>query len=235
MNQDEFQIKKVQFENELYSFFDRNKVVIKNNSKRLCHFFEMACYSRVVHYYRNQNFTIQPRSPMGNESVFKFKSTTRGSPNNYSFFRISRNIVNSAQDRKEYDIRSNIPIRSSYDSGTYVPDIVVSNASDELDIQQIENQNLITFCEVKYLKPHPEMLANFIGMLHELTPDLLDGPNVRGGLHPAPALIASGHSSENVDQISIGMRNRYTVNFALNYENNSGGLAVVKRIGELPL
>jgi hypothetical protein len=76
------------------------------------------------------------------------------------------------------------------------------------------------------------MLANFIGIVHELKPDLLNGPNVREGLHPAPALMASGHSSKNVKQISGEMKKQYTVNFALFDENNSTGLIDEKRISE---
>jgi hypothetical protein len=230
MKDDEFQNKKHQFENELYSFFDRNEVTIKNNSNRLCHYFEMACYSKVIQYYRNRHFRIQPYPP--GESTFRFKSTTKGSPNKYSFFRVSENIANPEQEIKEYDIRSNMPVCSSFDNCTYIPDIVVSEMSEDDNIQRIENQNLITFCEVKYLKPHPEMLANFIGIVHELKPDLLNGPNVREGLHPAPALMASGHSSENVHHISGEMKKRYTVNFALFYENNLARLVAEKRISE---
>ena len=229
MSAAEVKQKQDQFMNELYSFFDRNYVTIKINSKRLCHYFEMACYSRVLQYYRSQNFTIDTRSPHGNQKVFKFKSTTKGTPNNYSFFRVSRKLANSDKTRV-YDIRSNMPVCSSFDNCIYIPDIVVSKASDKNDIEQIENRDLITFCEVKYLLPYPEMLANFIGTIHELTPDLLTGPVVREGLHPAPALMPSGHSSENVNQISIGMKKRYTVNFAFHYDNNLAGSNDVKRI-----
>ena len=232
MSDAEFKQKRDQFMDELYSFFNRNDVAIENNSKRLCYFFEMACYSRILHYYRNQNFILKPKCLKKNKGVFKFKFTASGIPNNYSFFRISRNIENSEQKR-EYDIRSNMSVCSSFDNCTYVPDIVVSKASDENDIERIEKQNLITFCEVKYLKPYPEMLANFIGTVHELTPDLLGGPDKRIGEHPAPTLMASGHSSENVNEISKGMRKRNTVNFALNYENNSAGFEAEKRIGGL--
>ena len=231
MNDDEFQNKKHQFLNELYSFFDRNEVTIKNNSNRLCHYFEMACYSKVIQYYRDHHFNIQPCPQK--ESTFRFKSTTKGSPNKYSFFRVSENIANSGQKMKKYDIRPNMPVCSSFDNCTYIPDIVVSKMSDENNIQRIENQNLITFCEVKYLKPHPEMLANFIGIVHELKPDLLNGPNVREGLHPAPALMTSGQSSENVHHISSEMKKRYTVNFSLFYENNLTRFVADKRIREL--
>jgi len=121
-------------------------------------------------------------------------------------------------------------VRSFYDDGDYIPDIVIAKASDNLDIQKIDNEDLISFCEVKYLRPHPEMLANFIGFVIELTPDLSVEPMDPQWIHPAPSLIVSGDSSPNVDSIRESMTNRYPVNFALNYENNSDGLIPSKKI-----
>ena len=231
MNEQEFLQKKEQFENELRSFFDNDRMIIKTNSERLCHFFELACYSRFVEYYRSQNFKLKCHLK-NNENVFRFKATTQGKPNKYSYFRISQNASVTEGESRKYDVRANMPVKSFFDNCKYTPDIVVSLFSDDEDIKVIENQNLVTFCEVKYLKPHPEMLANFIGLLHEITPNLLSGPEICPGLHPAPSLIASGRSSENVNDIVTGMLNRYTVNFALNYENNSEGLVPSKRIHE---
>jgi hypothetical protein len=229
MNEAEFNTKKARFENELASFFHDDPVAISSNIERLCYYFEMACYSRMLQYYDDLGSVLEPKNLQNDGRVFRFKATTKGNLGNFSFFRISQNP--SVIETREYDIRSNMPVKSNFDDCTYNEDIVVLNASNLGDTQFIRIRDLVTFCEVKYLKPHPEMLANFIGLVHELTPDLLEGPNVRPGPHPAPSLIAAGPSSGNVNAIKAGMENRYTVNFALNYENNSGGLVTNKRIG----
>jgi hypothetical protein len=227
----EYKQKKLQFKSELNAFLDNNRGRININSKRLCHFFELACYCRVLRYYQQQGFTLTIL-PEKNRKVFRFKATTQGTPNKYSFFRIYRESTQVPAENRIYDIRSNMPVCSANNDGKYTPDIVISYHSDEPDIEKIVNGDLISFCEVKYLKAHPEMLANFIGMVYEIIPECILGPEPDADqcIHPAPSLIVYGGSSGNVERIRAGMMGRYRINFALDYENNDAGQVPIRKI-----
>lgn len=222
MKKAEYNEKKARFKNEASAFLIRNRERIHVNSKRLCHFFELACYCRVIRFYIQLGFSLEIIPP---RNTFRFKATTRGSPNKYSFFRVSRGDL-------VYDIRSNMPVVSISNDGEYVPDIVISHRDNNPQIERIENRDLMSFCEVKYLKSHPEMLANFIGIVFELTPEYICGPapNPILCIHPAPTLIVSGYSSGNVESIRNGMMDRYLVNFSLNCEENIPELNLVHMV-----
>lgn len=198
------------------------------------------CYStlrksfsiRVLQYYRSQEFELKVQQLKDNESTFNYKSTIRGDLEKFSFFRIVPPRASASDNPKKYDIRPNMPVKSNRDEISYNEDIVVFQASDDNTMKRISSDDLITFCEVKNLESHPEMLANFIGLVHEISPDLLEGPNEMPGQHPAPALMAAKKSSTNVNVLKNRMESRYTVNFFLNYENNSGALLNGKKICE---
>jgi hypothetical protein len=119
-----------------------------------------------------------------------------------------------------------MPVMSASNDGEYVPDIVISHQDENPDIERIENNDLISFCEVKFMKAHPEMLANFIGIVHEITMECIHPFEFDPDqcIHPAPSLIVSGDCSENVKNIRDGMMERYLVNFAISYEDTTVGL-----------
>jgi hypothetical protein len=64
----------------------------------------------------------------------------------------------------------------------------------------VENASLITFAEVKRLVVYPMLLAQFVGIVHEIKPGFLQAPLPNGFgryEHLPPALMALGHFSGN--------------------------------------
>jgi len=63
------------------------------------------------------------------------------------------------------------------------------------------------------------LLAQFIGIVHELKPDFLKGRDGIAEVHPSPALIVLGHYSGNSREIvSNYSKRKIHVTFAANYD-----------------
>ncbi|WP_156820557.1 hypothetical protein [Thioalkalivibrio thiocyanodenitrificans] len=74
-----------------------------------------------------------------------------------------------------------------------------------------KNETMITFAEVKKLVVYPMLLAQFIGIVHELKPRFLNGRTPRNFIkedHLFPALASLGNFSGNSSEIVKGYRSR---------------------------
>ena len=86
-------------------------------------------------------------------------------------------------------------------------------AKSRLKLYYVSNQNLVSFAEVKHVTPFPEIIANFIGIVHELKPDLLNGDG--GKNRPnliAPCLMMSGNGNPRTGRIKSNFEQRYRIN-----------------------
>lgn len=75
----------------------------------------------------------------------------------------------------------------------------------------VENDSLITFAEVKRLVIYPMLLAQFVGIVHEIKPRFLRPPPLLGFdryHHLPPALMALGHFSGNAAAIVRAYKGR---------------------------
>lgn len=164
---------------DVETYLRKNRSTIYNNSKRISDFFEMACYNNIVRFYENNGYEVEIKNLLKNK--FKYKCTTAGNPENYSYF-----IIKKTKGKIEllFEIRHNINVQSYYCKNIFTtPDICIIKPnsiqiSDEfydskMKYYYIENKSLISFCEVKNFNPYPELLFNFIGVVNELKPNIL--------------------------------------------------------------
>jgi hypothetical protein len=81
----------------------------------------------------------------------------------------------------------------------------------------IPNESLISFAEAKHYNPSPEMIINFIGIVNELMPSLLENPNTHSRpAHIAPSLMVSGKGGGyHTYIIKRSLQSRYSVNIFL--------------------
>ncbi len=67
------------------------------------------------------------------------------------------------------------------------------------------NADLVTFAEAKKLRVYPMLLAQFLGVVHEIRPEFLNRQNLAAaffaGGHFAPALVSLGSYSGNSQRI----------------------------------
>lgn len=130
------------------------------------------------------------------------------------------------------ELHMNLMVESAHGIGTYCVDVGVSKPNTvpkekpSEEWRSLENADLITFAEVKKLVIYPMLLAQFIGIVHEVKPNFLKGRKGVRRDHPSPALIVLGHYTANSADIvkSYPARN-ISVVIAANYD---GRLARVR-------
>lgn len=213
---------------DVESYLRKNRSAIYNNSKRISDFFEMACYNNVVRFYENNGYEVLIKNLI--KSKFRYKCTTAGDPEKYSYFEVT--YINTKLNLK-YEIRHNINIQSYHTDNTYTtPDISILKPNNILvdntfynsarKYHFVENSCLISFCEVKNFTPYPELLFNFVGVVNELKPVLLRKPLKTGNKHITTSLMISGKANNHVDRIIHNLQERYHINVICDLFNIGG-------------
>ena len=175
------------YHNELYA-------LSQNESKAL----ELAGTIAVAEHYRYLGYDIRIENPESSPKTFVVKTSTRGFPWNFSKIRAEK-------DEEKLEIHSNLSVKGFHDDGIYCVDIGVirenSIKPDRKKWLRVDNDALITFGEVKKLVIYPMLLAQFIGIVHEIAPCFLaDDPAGRKSEVP-PILISLGNFSGNSKSI----------------------------------
>lgn len=161
---------------QLKDFFTNEKATINNFGSTVNQTFEANVFAEIIKWYRDKGWTVNIISPIINGNpTFKLKFNTRGAPANYSYALCSKDDQNCQirhglrTHTKSYDIRNN-------KSANIVCDIVIM---EDVDIDgfssdtALDNDLLIAFGEVKHMSAYAELIASFIGLVHELQPDKL--------------------------------------------------------------
>ena len=179
----------------LVDFAKRHKTELDRLGSRKSQLLEVGLLAVCAEHYRIAGYEVLPRNLQ--RGSFKIKLGSRGYPWNFSWFECERG-------GEKVELHSNLSVFSSYrmDEGVYVVDVGVSKGgavplSKPADgWRAIENDFLVTFAEAKSLIIYPMLLAQFVGIVNEITPMFLRGSRPSGFLevgHFDPALIAVGH------------------------------------------
>ena len=179
----------------------------KNRSKDLYAFgstvnqvFEAFVFASVATWYRERGWRIEfvhPKRASGTQLRLKF--STRGRPENFSFVRCTKSDT-------EVHIRHQIRVATKHhmegqrfranivlDVAVLIPkDVALMSSDDHMD-----NCDLVSFGEAKHMSAFAELVANFIGLVHELQPTRLKrirrgASQTTDGEHPSPFLFVSG-------------------------------------------
>lgn len=182
----------------LKDFVKIHKVAFSEISARESQLLELGAVVAVHEHYVSNGYTATVRGATG--GTFVVKTSTRGHPSRYSRIAVEKN-----GDAAE--IHMNILVRGAHDEGVYCvdvgvvkPDVVPDTVNRKEKWICVENEVLITFAEVKRLVVYPMLLAQFIGIVHEIKPEFLRSPSPAGFdryQHLPPALMALGHFSGN--------------------------------------
>jgi len=203
-------------------FLKGHATELKEVASRLSDVFEAVCYVFVAQYYKDVGYKLEPKNLI--EGYFRFRNSTQGNPWNFSYFTASghgikvldksRNVVN--EWLHVFEIRHNQKVAGAWGSGlsgtgppSFSVDIAVVfpdslthrelNASKQPGDQiWVAPKDLITFAEVKKFQAHPMLLAQFLGIVHEIMPECLGVPgskSTRTGknlAHILPVLFTVG-------------------------------------------
>jgi len=172
---------------------------------------ELAALALCSAHYRRIGYTVTPRNLSG--AHFRVKLGTRGKPWEYSWFLCER-------EDSRFEIHANLSVRGSHDdNGVYCVDVAVTEEgclpaepAQQRTFQAVDNALLITFAEAKKLVAYPMLLAQFLGIVHEVKYRFVSGRRRPRGFvsanHFDPALITIGYLQATSARIREGFRNR---------------------------
>lgn len=190
--------------------------------------FEAYCFMHEVQRLNSANLNPQLRNPgNGNRVVLKFN--TRGKPSRYSFCEFSIR-------GETIELRHNLKVRSAHagplglhnpEPGFYL-DLSFIRANSIVADDWVEAHNLFTFAECKHMPAFPELIAGFLGMVHEVMPRYVLSPRratgfTRRALRP-PTLMTSQFPTVGARTVWATVAARGLCLRLLRYDRTSGGL-----------
>jgi hypothetical protein len=200
-------------------FVQRHNTTLQSLANRQTQLLEIASTVGVVQHYQVAGYNVQIRNPTG-VSGFRVKVSTRGHPCDYS-------RVICDRDGDCFEIHTNVSVRGAHDDGIYCVDVAmvkegaIPHKRPKTKWLAIPNRALVSFAEAKKLVVYPMLLAQFVGIVHEIKPEFLGRRFRRFGPkgHLPPCLIALGQLSGNSSTIIDGFsRRRFQVLVAANYD-----------------
>jgi len=194
---------------ELKAFIRRHGTSFDHLASAETQILEMSALSVAATHYERHGYGIEPKNLINGRFRVKLKS---GYKDNFSWYRVSR-------DGLAFQIHANLGVQSAYqfDTGIYVVDVAVvkddcvANRGPGKRDEWISNGALVTFLEAKKLVAFPMLLAQFVGIVHEIKPRFLLGRRPRGFIaadHFDPSLITVGHLARTAGAIRRGFSDR---------------------------
>lgn len=211
-------------------FISKHKSVLYSVSHNQSKVLELGATVAVSEHYRSNGYAISVVNPRKNSNTFLVKTSTRGAPWNFTHIVV-------AKGASLFEIHMNLMVRSAHDQGIYCVDVGIANAeripsrAGRRKWRCLDNCDLVTFAEVKKLVVYPMLLAQFIGIVHEIKPEFMGGRLLRTfskARHLTPALVTLGNFSGNSRQIVASYKRRrirvtITENFDMRLANLRGG------------
>ena len=178
----------------LIRFFKRDKARINSFGKTVNQTFEAHVFAEVIKWYKKNNWYIELKNPRG--KGFSLKFSTQGRPDNYTYCvcqkdgvrcQIRHQLRIKTKEQPDNDLMSNICCDIAI---IHYQDLSQFTTSDA-----VENADCISFGEAKHMSAFAELIAGFVGLVHELKKDNLKKTkkrHVRNKNHLAPFLYVSG-------------------------------------------
>lgn len=185
---------------DLATFFKHNRDDLSIFGSRVNQTFEAFVFASVVKWYTDNGWIVEFKHSKSNQSSVKLKYSTRGRPGNYTY------AVCTKGDQK-IQIRHQLRVATKHHKPSQTsPANVVLDVAVILDRDLsgystddfVDNPALMTFGEAKHMSAFAELIAGFIGLVHELKPDALKSIRCTTKSqakrdHPSPFLYVSGY------------------------------------------
>jgi hypothetical protein len=192
----------------LGAFIRRHRSEFESMTSRETALLEMGALVMSAEHYRLAGYTVSPQNERSGRFVVKLSS--RGHPYNFSWFHCVRGA-------DACEIHANLAVHGGHrDGAVYVVDVAVVHPDKTPKKKEkkpwvaLSNEHLITFAEVKKLVIYPMLLAQFIGIVHEIKPKALRraGLSLDAGSHFYPALVSVGYLQGTSRKILEGFKKR---------------------------
>jgi len=199
---------------DLSRFFDSHRSDLSRFGSTVNQVFEAFVFMSLAKWYRARGWTVRAVHPAGTKDLH-LKFSTRGRPANYSYF-------HGFKGPAEIHIRHQLRVATRYHEEELYPpaniclDVAVIKPVDVSEFSTddyLDNSSLITFGEAKHMWAFAELIASFIGLVHELKPEALRRhksrlKGVRRKRHPAPFLYVSGMLYRTATGIKLTIERR---------------------------
>lgn len=200
-------------QNELQKYFENNKAELTSFGNFVNQTFEAYAFAKVIKWYQNKGYTSKIISPIVNGTeTFRLKFSTRGNPNKFSYAKMTLNDE-TIQIRHQLRVSTTSNTNKLKHSANICCDVVVLKDEDLTFFNSevaIPTDWLISFGEMKHMSAFAELVASFIGLVHELTPNRLRKIRKRNysSNHIAPFLYASGYMNPTAKGILETIKKR---------------------------
>jgi len=166
--------------------------------------FEAFVFAQVVLWYKQKaGWAVEIINPKpdgtATAATVRLKFSTRGRPANYSYAKCTSPQGEVFQVRHQLRVATRHHKKRSFPPANICLDVAVI-ADAALDgystNDHVPNPSLVTFGEAKHMSAFAELVAGFIGLVHEMQPRRLKRVRVHGfqsEAHPAPFLFVSGY------------------------------------------
>jgi len=191
-----------QLKTSLSGFFSQHQKSVSIFGKTVNQTFEAFVFASAVGWYRTQQWTVTIENPLDEETakpVFKLKFSTRGRPSGYSYAKCTsgtsevhiRHQLRVAT--RAYRPKQKTPANVCLDVAVIEPTDVTLYTTNTA----VPNSQLVTFGEAKHMSAFAELVAGFVGLVHEMQPNRLRRIRAKAWQntirsHPAPFLYVSG-------------------------------------------
>jgi hypothetical protein len=212
---------------ELSRFIARHRTGFEQVASSQSQILEISALAVAATHYQREGYQVFPENLRAGRFRVKLKSGYR---QNFSWFCAQR-------DEECVEIHSNLSVQSAYaiDTGIYVVDVAVirgrcrTNRGPGPRDEWIANGDLITFLEAKKLVAFPMLLAQFIGIVHEIKPAFLRQQRAAWFVsegHFDPALVTIGHLARTSAAIRASYPDRgFCVNVIANFDTRISWLS----------
>ncbi len=183
----------------LTEFFAVNKDSLSVFGSTVNQTFEAFVFAALISWCRQRGWKVIFVHPNGREErgALRLKFSTRGRPSGYTHA-LCRKGRRKVQIRHQLRVATRAYIESQQNRANICLDVAVIKAADLSNYSTndaVPVKHLITFGEAKHMSAFAELLAGFIGVVHEMQPNRLrKGAGKRGnrGEHLSPFLYVSG-------------------------------------------
>ena len=186
---------------ELRSFFSDNSKDLERFGRAVNQTFEVFVLASLTSWYKEKGWNIMfanPKGVAGTPGFVRLKFSTRGRPENYTYIECAK-MDTKVQIRHQLRVATRFHRKNQRPPSNVVLDVAVIKASDLSGFSTsdyVENRHLITFAEAKHMTAFAELIAAFVGLVHEMQPSRLKTPakgkKRRLGKHLPPFLYVSG-------------------------------------------
>ena len=180
----------------LNNFFKANNPLLMSFGSTVNQTFEAYVFANCIKWYEKNGWNIHIIHPRKGpfKGKFKLKFNTRGAPAHYSYALCNKydkiiQIHHGLRVATRYDnIENEYPANICLDVAIIKETYIIGFDTD----RAIPNENLLCFGEAKHMSAFAELIAGFLGMVHELLPEMLENKDNMDENELYPFLYVSG-------------------------------------------